>query len=108
MNHFIVGDMTPLQRVLDIETVFGPIDGSESFIAVTDPGVANMAVMAGVFKSKGQSRKSGMTGSAPPGLSLLGTKKNRFWVWNPEGTEDNVTLSSAFIHKIHAINSEEE
>ena len=57
----------------------------------------DLAVLSGLFKSKGDARKNGFSGPIPWGLNLLGTKRRRVWVWNPVKTEDIKELS-AFDH----------
>lgn len=57
-----------------------------------------LAAEAGVFQSKGKARKSGFSGPIPHGISFLGTKKKRFWVWNPNPPESEPTISKSFDH----------
>lgn len=45
-----------------------------------------LAVLVGIFPSKGQARKNGMMNSIPYGINLLGTKKNKVWVWRSPPT----------------------
>jgi hypothetical protein len=94
--HFVVQNPDfPASRE-DIELVFGRLDPLEEIIEVQSADLAAMAVEAGIFPSKGQSRKSGLGGPAPHGLHMIGTKKRRFWVWNPIASDEKVTLSPSF------------
>jgi len=57
-----------------------------------------LAAEAGVFPSKGRARKNGFCGPIPHGISFLGTKKKRFWVWNPNPPDNKPTISKSFDH----------
>ena len=94
--HFVVDN--PENPVLDrdIERIFGPMGSTEQIVRIQTSDLATMAVEAGLFPSKGQSRKNGLHGPAPHGLHLIGTKKRRFWVWNPVASDEKVTFSLAF------------
>ena len=96
IKHFIV--VHPHIEVLnrDIELVFGPIDRDDEIIEVESDDLALMAVAAGLFPSNGQSRKNGLAGPAPHGLWCVGTRKRRFWVWNPGSPSGKVVLSPSF------------
>ena len=96
MLHFVV--ITPDCPVSerDIELIFGPLIEGEQIVKVQSDDLASMAVEAGVFPSKGQSRKNGLDGPAPHGLHQIGTKKRRFWVWNPAPSGEKVTLNPSF------------
>jgi hypothetical protein len=94
--HFVVEkpDFPVSER--DIELIFGPTGPLDKVIKVQTDDLASMAVEAGLFPSKGQSRKNGLHGPAPHGLHQIGTKKRRFWVWNPKSSDDKVTFSLTF------------
>ena len=94
--HFVVEkpDFPVSER--DIELIFGPTGPLDKVIKVQIDDLASMAVEAGLFPSKGQSRKNGLHGPAPHGLHQIGTKKRRFWVWNPKSSDDKVTFNLAF------------
>jgi len=94
--HFVVESAQSPVSDKDIEAVFGPFEGHEQIIKVESEDLAAMAVEAGIFSSKGQSRKNGLGGPAPHGLHQIGTKKRRFWVWNPAPSGEKVTLSPSF------------
>ena len=74
MLNFIVGSCCD---PCVVEYIFG----NEHVLHFESNDLAEMAVVAGVFKSKGQARKAGMMGPAEHGLNLYGTKKNKFWVY---------------------------
>lgn len=68
-----------------IDVIFDPEEGlDEVIISSNNLLLEDMAVIAGIFPSKGQARKNGFSGEAPFGLWCLGTKKRWFWVWNPK------------------------
>ena len=94
--HFVVDN--PENPVLDrdIESIFGPMGSAEQIVKVQTDDLATMAVEAGLFPSKGQSRKNGLHGSAPHGLHQIGTKKRRFWVWNLTSPSEKVTFNLSF------------
>ena len=94
--HFVVQNPNFPVSERDIELVFGPAKASDEIIEVQSDDLAAMAVEAGIFPSKGQSRKNGLSGPAPHGLHQIGTKKRRFWVWNPEASGEQVTFNLAF------------
>lgn len=94
--HFVVERKDNVVSDRDIEIVFGPQDGHEKVIKIKTDDLAFMAVEAGVFSSKGQARKNGLGGPAPHGLHQIGTKKKRFWVWNPVAGSERVTLNPSF------------
>ena len=96
MFHFVVISPDCLVSERDIELIFGPLVEGERIVEVEADDLASMAVEAGVFPSKGQSRKNGLDGPAPHGLHQIGTKKRRFWVWNPKSSDDKVTFSLTF------------
>ena len=96
MLHFVVSnDQNPVSDE-DIELVFGPFDGDEEIVRVQSDDLAAMAADAGVFPSRGQARKNGLEGPAPDGCNRIGTKKRRFWVWNPHPTDEEVVMKPAF------------
>ena len=96
MIHFVVERENNAVLDRDIELVFGPLDGTEQIVKVKADDLAAMAVEAGIFPSKGQARKNGLQGPAPHGLHQIGTKKRRFWVWNPISGDERVILAPAF------------
>ncbi len=77
-----IGDETPPDNL-----VFLDAESLEAF-----------AVVAGLFPSRGQARKNGFAGPFPWGLSLLGTKHRRVWVWSPRQPDGPVTLLPGFDH----------
>ena len=92
MLHFVVtNDQNPVSDE-DIELVFGPFDGDEEIVRVQSADLSAMAADAGVFPSRGQARKNGLGGPAPQGVNRIGTKKRRFWVWNPSPTAEEVVM----------------
>ena len=95
MKHFIVNPDHNL-RMADVDIVFGPLDGTEQIVNLEHDDLAVMAVEAGVFESKGQARKNGLGGPCPTGLWQFGTKKRRFWVWNPNSPSGKVTVEANF------------
>ena len=94
--HFVVENPDFPVSDRDIECIFGPMGSAEQIVKVQTDDLAAMAVEAGLFPSKGQSRKNGLHGSAPHGIHQIGTKKRRFWVWNPEASGEQVTFNLAF------------
>jgi len=68
---------------------------SDSFEMVDVSDLETLAVLAGVFPSKRKARKSGLCGVIPFGISLIGTKRNRFWVWSPCDCGD-VSMNKSF------------
>ena len=46
--------------------------------------MSDLACMAGLFPSRNQARKNGYSGYIPSGWSEHGSKKNRFYIWNPQ------------------------
>ncbi len=95
MKHFVVNPEHNL-RMKDIAIVFGPLDGTEEVVNLEHDDLATMAVEAGIFKSKTEARKNGLSGPCPHGLWQFGTKKRRFWVWNPREPSGQVTVSVSF------------
>jgi len=95
MKHFVVNPDQNLS-MKDLDIVFGPLDGTEEIVVHDHDDLAAMAAEAGVFKSKGEARKNGLGGPCPNGLWLLGTKKRRFWVWNPGSPSGKVVLNVNF------------
>ncbi len=53
-------------------------------------------VINGIFPSKGQSRKNGISGPIPFGVNLMGSKRRRFYVWRgldiPVTPEENALV----------------
>jgi hypothetical protein len=96
MLHFVVERTGKSVREDDIELMFGPFEGWDEIVKVDTDDLATMAVRAGVFLSKTQARKNGLGGPAPHGLHQIGTKKRRFWVWNPQPSDEQVTLKPSF------------
>jgi len=95
MLHFVVDSGNQVSE-RDIELIFGPLGQDDEIVKVQTPDLAAMAEQANVFPSRGQSRKNGLGGPAPHGVHQIGTKKRRFWVWNPVASEEKVTLSPSF------------
>ena len=95
MIHFVV-ENGHLVREDDIKLVFGPLEDVDEVRRILDEDLAAMAVEAGVFSSKSQARKNGFHGPAPHGLHRMGTKKRRFWVWNPHPTGKKVVCNVNF------------
>ena len=96
MKHFVVQRENHTVAQRDIELVFGPLEAHEEILVIDHDDLATMAVEAGLFPSKGQSRRNGLAGPAPHGLHQIGTKKRRFWVWNPVAGDERVTLNPSF------------
>ena len=95
MKHFIVCPEGNLSSK-EIDCMFGPLDGTEEFVTLKSDDLAAMASEAGVFKSRGEARRNGLKGSCPTGIWQFGTKKRRFWVWNPQSPTGKVTVNSNF------------
>ena len=96
MLHFVViNDQNPVSDE-DIELVFGPFDGEEEIVRVQSDDLSAMAADAGLFPSRSQARKNGLEGPAPQGVNRIGTKKRRFWVWNPSPTAEEVVMKPSF------------
>jgi len=66
----------------DIEDILSP-ESSDVVKRVTAGSMEELAVIAGLFPSRGAARRNGFRGPLPHGLFLLGTKRNRFWMWSP-------------------------
>ena len=96
MKHFVVQRENHTVAQRDIDLVFGPLEAHEEILVVDHDDLATMAVAAGLFPSKGQSRRNGLAGPAPHGLHQIGTKKRRFWVWNPVPGDEKVILNPSF------------
>ena len=86
MKHFVVN---PQRNVSfkDIDCIFGPLDGSEDIVAVESDDLASMAAEAG---------RNGLGGPCPTGVWQFGTKKKRFWVWNPQSPSGRVVVNCNF------------
>lgn len=67
-----------------IDWVMEPESFDELITTPDDWNLETLAVEAGIFKSKNFARSNGFCGEVPHGVCRLGTKKNRFWVWNPK------------------------
>ena len=95
MKHFVVN---PQRNVSfdDIDCIFGPLDGSEDIVAIESDDLAAMAAEAGVFKSRSEARRNGLDGPCPTGVWQFGTKKKRFWVWNPQSPTGRVIVNCNF------------
>ena len=94
--HFVVQTPSFPVSTRDIELVFGALCSTDKLIEISTADLAEMAVQAGIFPSKGQSRKNGLDGPAPTGLHLIGTRKRRFWVWNPTAPVEKITFNLSF------------
>ena len=95
MKHFVVNPDRSMSFG-DMECIFGPLDGTEDIVSVDSDDLAAMAAEAGVFKSRGEARRNGLSGPCPNGLWQFGTKKKRFWVWNPKSPTGKVTVNLSF------------
>ena len=96
VKHFVVQRENQIVQQRDIDLVFGPLEADEEILVIDHDDLAAMAVEAGLFPSKGQSRRNGLAGPAPHGLHQIGTKKRRFWVWNPVPSVEKVILNPSF------------
>ena len=94
--HFVVEFSESPVSDGDIALMFGPLTEGERIVRVQSDDLSAMAVEAGLFPSKGQSRKNGLGGPAPHGLHLIGTRKRRFWVWNLTSPSEKVTFNLSF------------
>tara|TARA_R110002074_G_scaffold134272_1_gene278328 strand:+ start:3600 stop:3920 length:321 start_codon:yes stop_codon:yes gene_type:complete len=95
MKHFVVNPNRNMS-FKDIDCIFGPMDGTEEIVAVVSDDLAAMAAEAGVFKSRSEARRNGLSGPCPTGVWQFGTKKKRFWVWNPDSPTSKVTVNLNF------------
>jgi hypothetical protein len=77
MFHFIIG---AVDDDLVIE-YFVDGDPTARVVHADETTLEALAVLAGIFPSKGQARKNGLAGDVPAGITLQGTKKKKFWVW---------------------------
>ncbi len=86
----------------DIPSMFGDFDGNiadfDEIVLSEATTLEELAVTAKIFLSKGQARKNKLFGPIPHGLSWFGTKKKRFWVWNPVLTDEEIVVSPNFDH----------
>ena len=86
----------------DVTLMFGDmndvIDPADEIIFTVATDLAELAVLTGIFPSKSRARKNGLHGPIPHGLSWIGTKKKRFFVWNPVLTDDVPVFSKNFDH----------
>ena len=96
MLHFVVDDDQNPVSSEDIELVVGILNNDEEIVRVQSDDLSAMAADAGVFPSRGQARKNGLGGPAPQGVNRIGTKKRRFWVWNPSPTAEEVVMKPSF------------
>ncbi len=78
VEHFLVNNLLVINEDL-CDIVF---DG-ESFNDMSEADLEGLALIAGVFKSKGEARRNNFCGPIPFGFHCLGTKKKWFFVWNP-------------------------
>lgn len=78
-QHFVIG---PVDEDL-IEEFFCPLKEAEKIDLLT---MEELMVAKGVFPSKGRARSNGFSGPIPMGVSLVGTRKKRFWVWRHPST----------------------
>lgn len=91
-NALVINEEQPT-GVLDLcDIVFN----DESFSDLTETTVEALAVIAGVFKSKGEARRNNFAGPIPFGFHCLGTKKKWFFVWNPVRGADHTLPDSFF------------
>ena len=104
IKNFIINAKQAEVTDKDIRMIFGDVNGdlhSSDEIVITEmKTLEELAVVAAIFPSKTRARKNNFHGPVPHGLSWFGTKKRRFWVWNPiplaEGEE--VVISPNFNH----------
>lgn len=86
----------------DVAAMFGDFDGVideiDDIIFSDATDLADLAVEVGLFPSKTRARKNGLHGPIPHGLSWIGTKKRRFFVWNPVPPEEGPVFSRNFDH----------
>lgn len=83
------------------EWMMQPVIGIDELIITTENILMeDLAVQSGMFPSKGQARKNGFVGEVPTGFWWLGTKKIRFWVWNP--VKNDAAPPNQFVHKVKA------
>jgi len=99
MFHFVIVGTGNFIRNEDLVHVFGTSSHqTEHLEFIETDDLAIMAVKAGIFPSKNQAKKNGLRGPAPSGLHWIGTKKKRFWVWNPHPSSRKVMLRPTFSH----------
>lgn len=77
MTHVSIG----VDEDLVLDHFWNPNDDGILFFNAEISSMEELAVLAGIFPSRGQARKNGMTGEIPKGIWLLGTKKKKVWVW---------------------------
>jgi hypothetical protein len=86
VQHVVIG---PVDDDLVQEFFLDAGEDMKNVTRSTASSMEELLVVAGIFTSKGQARKAGFTGTIPPGIHLLGTKKNRFWCWtHPQSTTE--------------------
>ena len=102
MKHFIVNGREFEVTERDISLMFGDQDGiidpDDEIVPIETDDLAALAFEADVFPSRGQARKNGLGGAVPHGLFLFGTKKKRFWVWNPIPPTSQPTFDPTMEH----------
>jgi len=91
MKHFVVNRqaLSPPVSLSEAQRFFGPMEAEEAIVFTPAQDMESLAVLAGLFSSKGQARRNGFRGPVPHGLGWYGFRKphRRFWVWNPAPTE---------------------
>lgn len=98
IKNFVIFTSPEQQQELQdlIDLVIQPTELDEIIILLAT-SCEQLAVESGLFPSLSQARKNNFSGPIPFGLSQLGTKKHRFWVWNPNKFGE-VTILNQFIH----------
>lgn len=64
-----------------IEMMFGPLDGDTIIPFTDDARLEDLAVMAGLFTSKGEAKKNGWGGELEGGLNNKALKKRKIELW---------------------------
>jgi hypothetical protein len=86
----------------DVAAIFGDINGvidnTDDIIFSDATELEELAVAAGIFPSKTRARNNKFSGPIPWGVNFFGTKKRRFWVWNPKPSTKEITISISFDH----------
>jgi hypothetical protein len=94
IKNFIVNHEELTDEMID--WVMSPVPDQDIIIRSSSKDMEDLAVEAGLFPSRGQARKNGFCGTIPWGLSMLGTKKNRFWVWNTAKSDISPSFNQGF------------
>jgi hypothetical protein len=91
----IGGDLNPTDK--DISNFLCP-EPVDQIFKIDNTSLEELACMSGIFNSKGLARKNGLFGDIPHGISFIGTKKRRFWVWNPNQLTSDIRFDRSFDH----------